>query len=152
VYLFDFQSKLAKLNPNLYVNTKEVRHIRGDWHSTGIYLRNSGGRKGRTSTGRAYVSAAASKLLEDTMAGRVDKYIGPVPASFVPEYDVFHFDKFGEGRISAVGWRTILCNLVRKGLLDSRKTKKIFDCRGLGESTYDRSSGSQKMATAKETK
>lgn len=149
MYLFDFQSKLKKLNPRLYVNTKEVRHIEGDWRSTGIYLRSAGGRKGR-STGLGEVSNAAQSLLKDTMAGHVDKYIGPVSAGYVPEYEQYKFDKWGEGKILAIGWRTTVLNLIRKGLVDADRAKKVFNCRGLGESSYDKLPGSKKMLWAKE--
>lgn len=150
MFSFDFSSKLQKLNPQLFINTDDKRLVRGDWWTTGIYLKDSGGRKGRSSSAMANVSTEAQKLLRDTMDGHVNKFVCPCPVNFIPEYDVFYFERHEAPKIMAMGWRSILVSLAKRGLVDLGKAKKIFNCSGLGESNYDRSSRTEKIARLEE--
>lgn len=146
MYLFDFRAKLKKLNPLLYVYVDDVRRVSGAICTTGIYLRQPKKSKvvSRGKVNRA--EAPLQKLLDDRASGARDAYIGPVGVNYVPEYDMFDLDR---ERILLPGWRSIVRNLVDKGLCTLDHARKVFKCRSLMESDWDQMSFTRKLQWAK---
>jgi hypothetical protein len=67
-------------------------------------------------------------------AGWMPEYVCGVPASWVPEHDVFDPKT---GKQLARGWRSIVLLLVRRGFTTIDRARKVF-APSLGESAYDR--------------
>ena len=55
------------------------------------------------------------------------QYICAVKLGYTTEYDLFHYDRYGvELNRKFVGWRSVLLQLVSKGILTEEKAHKIF--------------------------
>lgn len=131
--LCDFQSKLKRLNEDLYVKTDErVKHANDFWLS-GIYLKAT--RQTIRGDKNYAGDTAQRKYLEELENGNLDKYICGVCLNHIPEYDIFDFELT---RLLASGWRKIVLRLVKMNLCTLAEARKVFNCSALGESTYDK--------------
>ena len=143
----DFQNRLKKVNPLLYVQTdKAVKRPEGHRH-TGIYLKNHK----RTDTGVdssnfGIVNPNHIKYLQALENGELDTFICGICIDFIPEYDIFNLEY---SRMCVPGWRSIALTLVSKKVASLDKVRKAFNCKGLGESDYDKMSFFQKLEFAK---
>jgi|GEM_PF-6721612 len=143
----DFQNKIQKINPLLYVQTdKAVTRPEGHRHS-GIYLKNPKRRyMGITRDNYGIVDPKHIKYLDALETGTLDTFICGICLDFIPEYDIFNLEY---SRMCIPGWRSIALTLVEKKVATIAKVRKAFNCRGLGESDYDRMSFLQKLEFAK---
>jgi hypothetical protein len=125
LYSFEFKSKLRRLNPRLYVDDTRGARIAGEWNACTIRLRRDERPEviGRTSEER--------QVLES------DTVLSGVPASWVPEYDLFDASDRETPRLLAKGWRTIVLHLVRARYCTLDRARKVFGA-SLGESDWDR--------------
>lgn len=137
MYTKDFEKKLKRLNPHLYVDYRDARKAspKYDYLLTGIYLRvtkrdklkySKASYEGLSQEQRAY--------LRDKEAGHFDVHVGGVCLQIVPEYDIFDISGC---QLLVPGYRSILLSLVKKGYVDLKKAKRVFACSSLGESDYD---------------
>jgi hypothetical protein len=143
----DFQNRLKKINPLLYVQTdKSVKRPEGHRHS-GIYLKTQ--KRQAMSVSRdqyGLVNPNHIKYLEAVEKGEFDTFICGICLDFIPEYDIFNLEY---SRMCVPGWRSIALILVDKKVATLDKVKKVFNCNGLGESDYDKMSFFQKLEFAK---
>ena len=143
----DFQNKLKKINPSLYVQTdKSIVRPEGHRHS-GIYLKNYK-REHMTIARSDYgaVNPNHIKFLEALEKGELDTFICGICLDFIPEYDIFNLEY---SRMCVPGWRSIALTLVEKKVATIAKVRKAFNCKGLGESDYDKMNFFQKLEFAK---
>lgn len=143
----DFQNKLKKVNPLLYVQTEmSVKREEGHRHS-GIYLKNPKRQQMNVSTeDYGTVNSNHIKYLEALKKGELDTFICGICLDFIPEYDIFNLEY---SRMCVPGWRSIALTLVHKKVATIAKVRKAFNCKGLGESDYDKMSFFQKLEFAK---
>ena len=143
----DFQNKLKKVNPLLYVQTdKAVLRPEGHRHS-GIYLKNNQRHAmGIARENYGIVNPNHIKYLEALEKGDLDTFICGICIDFIPEYDIFNLEY---SRMCIPGWRSIALTLVDKKVTTIAKVRKVFNCKGLGESDYDKMSFFQKLEFAK---
>lgn len=143
----DFQNRLKKVNPLLYVQTdKSVKRPEGHHHS-GIYLKNrSRSAMGVSSESYGSVNTNHIKYLEALEKGELDTFICGICLDFIPEYDIFNLE---QSRMCVPGWRSLALTLVNKKVATLEKVRKAFHCKGLGESDYDKMSFFQKLEFAK---
>jgi hypothetical protein len=145
MYLFDFQKKLQKLNPLLYVRTNERSRLCRGLFSVGIYLKAPTRKKQTKSGDKALIHGTQQKYLDAIERGDLDTFLMGVCYNYVPEYDVFDMDL---ERLLMPGWRSILTFLIKKQVIDAEKAKRIFRCKSLGTTDWDKSSFTQKMRWA----
>lgn len=143
----DFQNKLKKANPLLYVQTdKSVLRPEGHRHS-GIYLKNPKRNQMNVSSEQyGLVSPSHIKYLEALEKGELDTFICGICIDFIPEYDIFNLEY---SKMCIPGWRSVALTLVNKKITTLAKVRKAFNCKGLGESDYDKMSFFQKLEFAK---
>ena len=132
--LFEFNYRLRKLNPRLYVATTYRRHVADGYYGTGIFLKDPGRQRGATRTEMQYGTSDQQRYLEAENSGTKDRFIMGCPVEWIPEYDVFNLET---GRLMASGWRSVLMHLIKRGLIDRQYARRLFDCGSLGEATYD---------------
>lgn len=143
----DFQNKLKKVNSLLYVQTdKSVVRPEGHRHS-GIYLKNPKRHNmGIAKENYGLVNPNHIKYLEALEKGELDTFICGICIDFIPEYDIFNLEY---SRMCVPGWRSVALTLVEKKVATIAKVRKAFNCKGLGESDYDKMSFLQKLEFAK---
>lgn len=143
----DFQNRLKRVNPLLYVQTEmSVKREEGHRHS-GIYLKNPKRQQMNVSTeDYGSVNPNHIKYLEALEKGELDSFICGICIDFIPEYDIFNLEY---SRLCVPGWRSIALTLVNKKVATLDKVRKAFNCKGLGESDYDKMSFFQKLEFAK---
>lgn len=142
----DFHAKIQQLNEQLYVRTSERNRVTDEIGSFGLYHKGQRQKIDIAKNRRNAVDHHHEVYLNALESGELDKFICGVPADYVPEYDVFDFV---HTRILMPGWRTIVMSLVKKKLVTLDKARKVFQCSGLGESTYDKMEFFDKFAYAK---
>jgi hypothetical protein len=136
MYLFEFKRKLARLNSKLYINEKNRKEVRPGYYTTGIYLKEAGKHKrGLTDRQMGYADADQRRRLEDDYAGHIDKFLCGCPTEWVSEWDLFDLER---NMIIAIGWRSILKQLIRKGAFTLNRARKEFNCSSLMEADYDK--------------
>ena len=116
----DFQHKLRKLNPRLYVNTDKVNRICDDVFVTGIYYKDSHASTNLKEFELAYAGEAKT-YLADIDSGHLDKFICGCPVNYVPEHDIKK-----DGRLVVRGYRSILKILLDSKLIDKHKAESLF--------------------------
>lgn len=142
MYLFDFECKLKKLNSGIYI---KPRGMRAGWDLAAIFLRVSGRRYNTHTRGALhYASAKQQKALEDASTGQVDLYLGGIGRDWVPEFDQFASD----GTFLRKGWRTVLRNLLAKGIVARTRVNKYFSS-SIGEYDHDHWTFEMKREDAK---
>ena len=134
MYTFDLAAKLERLNSRLYIDTQNGRELAEGWWVSGIYLRSPERRERRISESR--LGGAGRQVYDAAVAGQKDKYIAGISLTWVPEYDIFSTE--GEYELLAPGWRSLVMNLVKQRLVSLDQARKVFNCSGLGEQTYDK--------------
>lgn len=135
MYLFDLQTKLKKLHRDLYVHVDEVNNMHCGLVSSGIYIKNSTRAQDNTGSGKNYANAQTRKHLEDLESGQRAKFVMGVCLNYVPEYDIYDLTR---DKILMPGWRTIATRLVKLDIVTLDKAKKVFKCRSLGETDWDK--------------
>lgn len=140
----DFTSKLKKLNSKLYVKMDQRQIIRGLGHS-GIYLKQA------KQAGLSYDTKdrghhLVNRYYQELESGQLDKFICGVCLEWIPEFDIYD-DEYT--KIVIPGWRTTLLRLVQAKAIDLDKAKKVFKCKSLGESDYDKLNFFGKLRFAK---
>lgn len=146
MYLFDFQNKLKKLNERLYVNTEKVNRIAAGVFATGIYLKSGGRNKVSEKLNVNYADSSVQGYLRGLKSGEQDTFVCGVSTNFVPEYDVYDLDR---EKILMPGWRTIALALVRKELCTIEKARRVFRCKSLGDTDWDKLQFPQRLQWAK---
>lgn len=140
-----FEEKLKKLNPKLYIQKeKKIFSVNKEHGSTGIYLKDVR-REQIEDDSIGYIKNKAGDYIKvDNMTNEIEKhnaepdsYVGWVTYDFVPEGEKFDQN----GKLIAIGWRTIVKRLVHKGITTEKLAKNIF---GWSESAYDRLSYDQR--------
>ena len=145
LYLFDFQNKLKKLNENLYVITDRTL-ILNDVKCYPVLLKfGNRTRRSSNTAGYHYLDSDAQKYMEMKQSGQAGEYMGGI-GEFVPEYDRFNL---ADGTILLRGWRSFVLHLVNKKACTLKQARKVFNCPGLGESSWDKMSSEDKLAWAK---
>ena len=122
----EFERKLKRLNPKLYVGNLIQHQFNNELLSTGIYFKDENPDK-------------FSGIQE--LENQPDLYLGWITVKHVPEGN-WYSDR---GRVIARGWREILLNLASKKYIDLQKARKVFDCPSLGLSDYDKLTQEQKF-------
>lgn len=146
MYLFDLQAKLRELHPDLYVKTDTINKLHCGLVSSGIYLKNPKRAADRSTWGKHYVHEKQRKYLEAIEAGQLDKFIMGVCLNYIPEYDIYDLER---ERILMPGWRTIVKRLHANKIITLDKARKVFNCKSLGESDWDKLNLHQRIRLVK---
>lgn len=146
VYLFDFQSKLKRLNPLLCVHVEKANRIAPGVFVTGIYLRQPKRHASAAKTNTNYASLEQREILQSAAEGHKDVFVHGVSTNYVPEYDIFDLDR---EKLLMPGYRTILLALVKKGLCPLDRARRVFNCSSLGDTDWDKITLVQRMSWAK---
>lgn len=125
----EFERKLRRLNPRIYLGKNINTEYNKELFSTGIYYKD--GNNGEKIDG-SVLDAEGSKLAQKYNESP-DLYLTFCTYKAIPEGNLYD-DK---GHIIAPGWREILLNLGKKNLISINKARKVFQCPSLGLSTYD---------------
>lgn len=138
---WEFEKKLQKLNPRLYVGRNIINTYNPELGSTGLYLKIRNPDDILTAKKARYVNFKdlggvnqSAKTINDLEDG--DTYLGMVTALYIPEGNWYNEDQ----SIRARGWREILCYLIKRGLVDVHKARKVFRREALGLEDYDKKS------------
>lgn len=132
MFFFDFNSKLKRLNPNLYCGGNSATVFDAEWRSIGIYYRRTVQEAKMTSALMAHASDDERAYIKRREEG--DEFVSGVTINWVPEHPKFS----PKGKLLAKGWRSIVLELVRKGFVSIDRAKKVFNCPSLGESDFDK--------------
>jgi len=116
---FDFQAKLRKLNPDLFIYTDEIVTLPTGVQATGIYQKNVRQPKNLSDSELNY-AGEGRKLLEGYYSGNLPKYICGISYPEIPEYDIEH--------LKIKGYRSILKFLIKNRLVSKDKAEKVFNC------------------------
>jgi hypothetical protein len=133
MYQFDFEAKLKRLNPRLYIGG-EVRKHNDEWAAQGLYMRRATNRTPIEASLKAQADGDTQKFLEEQEKGLTDDYVCGVPHGWVPEYPVFDPKT---RRLVARGWRGIVLTLVERKITTLARARQVFGS-SIGETTYDR--------------
>lgn len=153
MYSFVFKSKLKRLNDSLYIDESKRTHVEGEYYSAPLRLSLGKQRKALTSADYAQIGGAEEKFIRDQDSGLVPEFMCSIPVGWVPEYDIFQYDKAKHRQtLVARGWRSILLNLVAKKAISLDKARAVFECGDLGMKSYDKLDGGQKLAMASKTR
>ena len=136
--LGDFQYKLQKLNPRLYIRTEQARTETDGSRHAGLYLKEPERMALRFEHDLNLVHHMQERYLKALAAGELDRFICGVCIDDVPEYDRFNLES---DRIQAPGWRTVSLSLVKKQICSLARVRKVFNCASLGEFDYDQLKG-----------
>lgn len=145
---YDFERKLKRLNPELYLGRTVVDYFNGELGSTGIYL------KRRDPSGQSLANEVTSAVLgkpgsvsakDARYLKEADLYLGGVTLKHIPEGNVYNPDQ----SLWAKGWREILLNLIASRVVHVERARKVFECPSLGYSDWDNMSDLQKYETHK---
>ena len=131
--LCDFQAKLKRLHPDLYVKTDERTKNGANFWISGIYLK-ARRQPSKIKADRNLVHAQHEKYLNALESGELDKFVSGVCLNHIPEYDIFDF---ALTRILAPGWRKLAMRFVAVNICTLERAQKVFNCPSLGESDYD---------------
>lgn len=142
----DFQSKLRKLDPNLYVRTDDVRVLENGLKHAGVYYKQKKQAVKSNKVDRLHASSEQQKYLNALEKGELDFYVCGICIDILPEYDIINTNY---GRIVSLGWRTVLLRLVEHKITTLEKARKVFNCSSLGESDFDKANFHQKLAIIK---
>lgn len=147
VLLGDFQSRLRKINPGLYVKTDEISKLSlPDLRISGIYLKQHKRQEIKHKNDKNAVDYHHEGYLTALERGELDTFICGVALDYIPEYDVFDFAR---NQMLMPGWRKIALRLVELKLCSLEKAKKVFECSSLGESDYDKMSFFKRLEWAR---
>ncbi len=129
-----FEEKLKKLNINLYIDKEHITYATNNkLGSSGIYLKFKK---------RDYINVYGLDWQDRIAAEKnnnTDDYI-----TWVTKHIVYESDQFDDnGKCVALGWRSILKNLIKQRVTTPEKCRKVF---GWEESDYDRLSFEEKRA------
>lgn len=134
----DFESKLKKVNPRLFIDYSRVRDADPATPvGCGLYLREQ-----RDSPVRGIFDGKDKQWAEEYNSRSI-LYLGWVSYPSVPTGDLYNLDT---GVILSPGWRSVLKKLISKKAITKEKAKKVFDYE---ESSYDRFSRDEKIAFQK---
>ncbi|NDG32708.1 hypothetical protein EB118_21865 [bacterium] len=145
--LTDFQAKLRRIDTRLYIDSSRPFTRENGLRFVPLYLKKA--RKSEITVQRSdrnSVSAAHAQYLDALESGVMDTYITAICLDFIPEYDIFNMEYT---KLAVMGWRSIGLLLRNMKIADIDRIKKAFDCKGLGESDYDRASYFGKLEIAK---
>lgn len=149
MYSFDLKSKLKRLNPNLFIDDSAKSHVYGDFYVSALNLNRFKRSDAATTSEYNSLTKEAREWLQDYDKGLLPEHVCSVPTGWIPEYDIFAFDKEKKtSRYVARGWRTVLIILAQKGIVTLDKARRVFDRPGLGVDTYDRLTRDEKEAWA----
>lgn len=135
LFIFDFQHKLKKLNPSLFVNDSNANARDGEWKVLGLYLRRTAQSERFTEFQKVMLDGDARRYIDAQESGHAAEHVCSVPANWVPERDIFGAD----GKLLAKGWRTIVMNLIARRIVNRERATAVFGT-SLGETAYDRMS------------
>lgn len=149
---YEFEHKLQKLNPRLYLGRTPTDLFNGELGSTGIYLkgvRDAGSQQLANKVDTTVLGKAESVSAKHTRYLReADVYLGGVTLRHIPEGNVYLPDQ----SLWAKGWREIVLNLIAAGVVDLGKAREVFDRGDLGQSQWDLMSDLKKYNTHKFTR
>ncbi len=147
--LCDFQAKLRRLHPGLYVKTDARKELAEGFHITGIYIKVPKREvyKYTTRVNKNAVNHKHEDYLNAAERGELDKFICGVCLEQVPEYDIFCLVN---NSMLAPGWRKIALRMVKLKICSLAHARKIFSCSSLGESDYDKMSFFKRLNWAKD--
>lgn len=134
MYSCDFLYNLKRCNNRLYVATDAQSVMSSEWKAQGLYVRRRASHDKLETGLLAKADDQTRKMIEDQESGQKDEYVMAVPRNWVPEFPVFDQKT---GKLLARGWRGILLDLSKRGLLTIDKARRVFGCRSLGETDYD---------------
>lgn len=143
----DLQAKLRKIDTRLYIDNRSIVTRENGLRFAPLYLKKA--RKSEISvqkTDRNQVSAAHAQYLDALEAGVMDTYVTAICLDFIPEYDIFNKEY---SKLAVIGWRSLGMLLEKQKIASLDRIRKAFDCRGLGESDYDKLSFFGKLEMAK---
>lgn len=138
---WEFEQKLQRLNPLLYVGRNIIYSYNPDLGSTGLYLK----KRDRSSIETAkqarsvnFKAIGGSNQAEQKIREleEEDTYLGMVTAKYIPEGNWYNEDE----SIQARGWREIVSYLIKKKLVDATKARRVFERAALGLEDYDKKS------------
>lgn len=145
--LTDFQAKLRRIDTRLYVDSSKIVTRENGLKFAPLYLKKA--RKAEITvqkSDRNSVSATHANYLDALERGEMDTYVTAICLDFIPEYDIFNMEYT---KLAVMGWRSIGLMLKNMKIADLETIRKAFNCKGLGESDYDRASYFGKLEMAK---
>lgn len=145
--LTDLQAKLRKIDTRFYIDTTKFVTKENGLRFAPLYFKKA--RKSEITvqkSARNSVHAAHAQYLDALERGEMDIYVSAICLDFIPEYDIFNMEYT---KLAVLGWRSLALMIVKQNLADIDKVRKAFECKGLGESDYDRSSYFGKLEIAK---
>lgn len=136
----EFETKLKKLNPRLYLGRTLNTTFNPELLSTGIYCRDY------NPSERVDLNTLDYESLEESSSVRrmnesPDGYFSWCTWKHVPEGNQYT----PQGKLLARGWREILLKLASCNLISLHKARRVFNDRSLGESSYDKLNHQQKV-------
>lgn len=137
MYLSDFQAKLKKLNPNLWIDRTNISYgSNKELGSCGIYLREKDSDQINT-----FGLGAEEYQLANRLNTRNMEHVGWVTHHWVPEGNQYFvpekIHQYEGASLTSPGWREILLKLASAGHINIEKARTVFDCPGLGYSDWD---------------
>lgn len=145
--LTDLQAKLRKIDTRLYIDTSRPVIRENGLKFGGLYFKKA--RKDEIAvqkSDRNKVHSSHAQYLDALERGEMDIYVTAICLDFIPEYDIFNMEYT---KLASMGWRSVALLLVSKKLATLDQVRKAFDCRGLGESDYDKAGFFGKLEIAK---
>lgn len=148
MYLSDFQAKLKKLNPCLWIDRGNISYgSNKELGACGIYLRQKYEKPLDTFGLGAEDYSAVNHINTRNMV-----HVGWVTHHWVPEGNQYEvpkeFHQYKGAKLESPGWREILLKLYDAGHIDIQRARKVFDCPGLGYSDWDNLDHFQKVQKA----
>jgi hypothetical protein len=142
MYLFDFKSKLKRLNPSLYVMEDAAARIDSEFRVGSICLPPKRS-AGLSAADRGAANSQETRFFDDSAAGFMPDIICGVPVPYVPEHDLFNLET---GKLRARGWRSILKILISRGICSVERAQKVF---GFSFDAYDRLNETERLKWAR---
>jgi len=145
--LTDLQYKLRRIDTRLYIDTSKPFIRENGLKFSPLYLKKAYRVDVNVQkTDRNIVNAKHADYLDALERGEMDTYITAICLDFIPEYDIFNMEYT---KLAVMGWRSLGMLLKNKNIASLEKIRKAFECRGLGESDYDKASYFGKLQMAK---
>ena len=145
--LTDFQARLRRIDTRLFVKTDRPEKRENGYKFGGLYFKKARREQINVQqSDRNIISAGHAKYLDALERGEFDTFVTAICLDFIPEYDIFNMNYT---KLSVMGWRSVALLLVEKKIATLDKVRKIFNCKGLGESDYDRAGFFGKIEIAK---
>jgi hypothetical protein len=136
MHTFDFNAAIALLNKGVYIDVSNITTYVKTGEKALAVKRRTARRKAATSAKqRNEADSLDLRFLDDEVQGTKDEFLMAIPYPWVPEYDELDGKT---GRVIKRGWRSAALSLVRKNICTIEQARKVFKCRSLGESTYDK--------------